>query len=128
MCHTPFWVSLGATATVQLSITADHHLLPCGYFCSEFRLNKVSAFEARRFTSALVGFAVVFELRAGFALVAVGAAAVEISRQAVAAPAVPTRGAGAAAPLDLAVPTREARRAHALVSPGRVLKPTQLLS
>lgn len=23
MCHTPFWVSLGATATVQLSITAE---------------------------------------------------------------------------------------------------------
>lgn len=179
MCHGPFRVSLGATATVQLSITAE------GLWLFGFvRLAFVAA--SRCFTSALVGFAVVLPLRAGFPFVVVGAAAVEICRQAVAArrvpagvgaarvlldlreagqrsegrhqpssalaawgrhlaggstearrtfadeaaqqgvaaPAVPTRSTGAAVPPQLAVPAHKPRRADALVSSGRVLKPT----
>lgn len=46
--------------------------------------NRRSSLVGRCFTFALVGFAVIFQLRAGFAFVIVWATAVEISHQAVA--------------------------------------------
>lgn len=54
------------------------------YFSSMLIQNRRSPLLGRCFTFALVGFAVIFKLRAGFAFVIVWAAAVEISHQAVA--------------------------------------------
>lgn len=101
MCHTRLWVSLVATATVQLSITEGKNQRRRS---AERRLGSGPhrpRQQNRCATLAVVGLAVVLELRAGPAFVVVRAAAVEISLPVVALGLVVARVGAAGVTLDL---------------------------
>lgn len=101
MCHTRRWVSLVATATVQLSITAGgdaEAVSGVSDRTGRFPEHLKGAWGA---TSTVVGLAVVLELGAGFAFVVVRAAAVEVALPVVALRLVVAGVGTARVPLNL---------------------------